>query len=116
MQSILQGPPGPTGPGGPRGNPGLGIVGPPGDPGNPGPPGPPGRPANTNEQTKRNETIVGPPGAKGDKGMKVCIRSEKERSVTVTTDNEGPSVTNLEGWAERKFISYKKVLRVFTWV
>lgn len=50
---------------------GLGFTGAKGDHGEPGPPGPPGTPAVGNSVRGKGETAVGPPGEKGDRGMKV---------------------------------------------
>ena len=55
---------------------GVGLEGKKGEPGYPGPPGPPGPPGLTPEpQTKRNDTVIGPPGMKGAKGEKVCAHT-----------------------------------------
>ena len=70
---LFQGLYGPEGPKGEKGNMGIGIEGPKGQTGYPGPPGKPGPPG-SGALDGKNQTIIGPQGAKGDKGMKVrCL-------------------------------------------
>lgn len=69
---LFQGLDGLPGPQGQKGNMGIGIEGPKGGVGFPGPPGKPGPPG-SGALDGKNQTTIGPQGAKGDSGMKVCF-------------------------------------------